>query len=417
MRRLVGAAMAAIVVPNLAFAGPAGNQLSDLLYAGTATENRALFDEQCAQMHMDACFGLGLIDMIGAVEGLSQAFYRHGAVTPRLPAAAMMFGIDADLPAASANPDPEPLDYEGLRTILDDFVTGLDLARDNFEAAGRAGDFVITIDPLRVRFDIDGDGEVGERETLATLMGEAMALPQGKTKGDKTSVPDTTIGFDQADAFWFAGYSQVSAAPIDLLLAHDFSQLFDAIGHRVFPEAGLPMQEFSRGGTLMMDPETDTFIADLIAAIHTSDFPVTDIVRFKGVLARLQAVTAFSRLNWQEILLETDDNRELVPSPDQTSLVPDLSVTQAHVDAWMDTLDSIDQILDGELLIPHWRFAAGFDLKLFFETATETDVVMLLTGQGALPFLRDGPIADAESFAEGNSVFGDNWPDFAIWFN
>lgn len=417
MRAFGGLVLAAAMLPGAAMASEAGEQLPGLLYAGMAGEQRALYDEQCAMFHMDACFGLGLIDLIGAVEGLSQAMYRHGATTPRIPAAAMLLGIDADLPAGPANPDPEPLTYEQLRSILDTFVAGLDRAGDSFEAAGAAGDYVVTIDPLQVRFDIDGDGSVGEGETLATLLGEALALPQGKTKGGKTSPPDMNIGFDKADALWLAGYSQVAALPVDFLLSHDFSDLFAAAGHRLFPEAGLPMQDFSRGGTLMMDPETDTFVADLIVAIHTADFPVTDSDRLKGVLARMQAVTALSRQNWEAILAETDDNRELVPAPSQTSLVPGHEVTEEVVEAWMATLDTVDKILAGELLIPHWRFRRGFDLKAYFETATETDPVMLFAGQGALPFLRDGPVADAESFAEGNRVFGDNWPNFIVWFN
>lgn len=417
MRRLVGAVAAVILLPNAAFASPAGDQLAELLYAGTAGENRALYDEQCAMFNMDACFGLGLIDLIGAVEGLSQALYRHGAVTPRVPAAAMMLGIDAPVGTGPANPDPEPITYEDARAILDAFVAGLDSARQSFETAGTSGDYVVRIDPLRVRFDMDGDGVAGAGETLAALMGETLALPQGKTKGNKTAPVDTAIGFDRADAIWFAGYSQVTAAPADLLLAHDFSEFFAAVGHRLFPESGLPMQDYSSGGTLMMDPETDTFIADLIAAIHTSDFPVVDRDRFLGVLQRLKSVTALSRQNWEAILAETDDDRELVPSPRQTSLVPDLKVTQAHVDAWLATLDTLDAILDGRLLVPHWRFRQGFDLKLFFDTATETDLVMLFTGQGALPFLKDGKVASAADFAEGNRVFGDRWPDFALWFN
>ncbi|MCP8883628.1 hypothetical protein NIM87_08975 [Devosia sp. XJ19-1] len=417
MRAFLGAAIILALAPGVALGSDAGEQLPDMLYAGTATANRALFDESCAQLHMDACLGLGLIDLIGAVEGVSQAFYRHGAISPNVPAAARLLGVDAGVAAGPANPAPEPLSYEQMRSILADFVIGLDRAHDSFEMAGSAGSFVVPIDPLRVRLDIDGDGEVGAGETLAMLLGDVAALPQGKTKGNKTTVPDATIGFDTADAIWLAGYSQVAAVPVDLLLAHDFSALFAAIGHRIFPEAGLPMQDYSRGGTLMMDPETDTFIADLIAAIHTSDFPVVDTERFKGVLARLKAVTALSRRNWDAILAETDDNRELVPSPRQTSLVPDRTVTEDHVAAWMATLDTLDKILVGELLIPHWRFREGFDLALYFETATETDLVMLFAGQGALPFLRDGPVADAQSFAEGNRVFGDQWPDFALWFN
>ena len=41
----------------------------------------------------------------------------------------------------------------------------------------------------------------------------------------------------------------------------------------------------------------------------------------------------------------------------------------------------------------------------------------LFTGQGALPFLKDGKVASAADFAEGNRVFGERSPDFALWFN
>ncbi|MBB4051605.1 hypothetical protein GGR20_001241 [Devosia subaequoris] len=415
--RLIGVALSAMMLPGIAIASEAGDRLAEVLYAGEAAGQRPYFEEQCAVPHTDACFGLGLIHLIGAVEGLSQGFYRHGAVTPRLPAAAMMLGLDADLSSGPPNASPEALDYAGLRQILSDFVTGLDRAQASFEKAGAEGDYVITLDPLRVRLDINGDGDVGERETLAMLFGEQLALPQGRSKGDKMVAPDLSIGFDRADAIWLAGYSQISAIPFDMLLAHDFSRLFEAVGHRLFPEAGLPMQDYSRGGTLMMDPETDTFLADLIAGLHTSNFPIVDKDRFAGVQARMQAVTALSRQNWAAILQETDDNRELVPSPRQTSLVPGQPVTEEIVEAWMATLDRLDEILAGELLLPHWRFRRGFDLNAYFATATETDIVMLLAGQGALPFLKEGPIADAESFAEGNRVFGENWPNFAIWFN
>jgi len=269
-----------------------------------------------------------------------------------------------------------------------------------------------------VRLDLNGDGTASEGETLAQLLGDAIELPQGKSKDGRTAPVDTTIGFDRADALWFAGYTQITAAPVDLLLAHDFSQFFDTALHRVFPRAGLPMQDFSKPrGTLMMDAESDGFIADMIAAIHTASFPVEDRARLAGVLERMRSVTALSRRNWEAILAETDDNRELVPSPTQTSLVPGMAVTQEVVDAWMETLDTVEQILAGDLLIPHWRFRQGFSLPAYFETATETDLIMLLTGQGALPFLRDGPVADEQSFAAGNRVFGDNWPNFIVWFN
>ncbi|UYO00761.1 MAG: hypothetical protein KIT02_06015 [Devosia sp.] len=419
------AALAALLVaPGLVQADEAGDRLPDLLYSGGAVAERQYYSDRCDQLRAEACFGLGLIETISSYESLAQALYRHGAIAPSTPAAAFLLGMESDTsPNRPANPDPEPLTYEGLRTILEEFVAGLDRARSAFDVAAVGGEYVLTIDPLRVRIDLDGDGLLGESETLAALLRDLDAfdapVPSGKTKTKgEAALPDTTVGFDRADAIWFAGYSQVTAIPFDFLLAHDFSQFFEAAMHRIFPEADLPMQDHARGsGTLMMDRDSDAFIADMVAAIHTADFPVTDSERLAGVLGRMKAVTELSRQNWAAIQLETDDNRELVPSPGQTSIVPDHAVTQEVVDAWMETLDTVDLILDGELLIPHWRFEQGFSLKAYFETATETDLVMLFTGQGALPFLRDGAVADEDSFAAGNAVFGDNWPNFIVWFN
>ena len=72
----------------------------------------------------------------------------------------------------------------------------------------------------------------------------------------------------------------------------------------------------------------------------------------------------------------------------------------------------------GELLLPHWRYAdLGFDLAAWFAAAERTDFVLLFTGLDALPFLKEGEIADARSFAAANTVFGGSIWNYAAWFN
>lgn len=438
LKRLLVVAMAAMALPAPASAGPAADLLRDGLYSGSLDAAGGALKPLADAGDQEARFSLGLVTFVSALETVSQAFYRHGATAPDGgPMAAGILGAPVPMPPVPANPNPTPIDYAKFRAELEAFVARLDDAADVLQEAGESGDYVVPVEVLKIRIDVNGDGIAEEHESIGTVIAGVLGVgpaeltgtaPVQPPSGNRTQsgafhtppaaeVSDSEIGFDRADAIWLAGYSNVIAAQADFLLAHDFSDLFNATFHRVFPLAGLPMQEFSRGGSLALDPETDSAIADAIALIHTLNWPVIDRERMLRVLERGKTVTALSRKNWDAILAETDDNRELLPNPNQTPFALDGKITDEMVAAWRSTLDTLDQILDGKLLIPHWRFKQGVDLKAYFETAERTDFVMLLTGYGALPFLRDGPIADANSFADANRVFGDNLLGFAVWFN
>ncbi|MBN9347244.1 MAG: hypothetical protein J0I48_13755 [Devosia sp.] len=416
MRKPLIALSAVVLLACPVQAGQPGEIATDALYAGKLAEGIARLEPLAAADDPGAWFGIGAIRLTQAIEHLSQALYRHGFAVDAAPNA---FGMGIVLPIPQ-NPNPEPLDYAGVRAILGDFVLGLDEARAAFETAAESGDYVIELNPLKIRVDANGDGTVEEAESLAGLLAmwngvAADDLLAPSQPGEPSSFE--YIGFDRADGFWLAGYTQVLASQADFLLAHDFSAFTDATFHRLFPRAGFPMQEFATGGMLMLDPQTDTGIADAIAGIHTLDWPVIEPERLKGVRERMLAVLDYSRQNWAAIIEETDNNHELLPSPKQTSLFPDAAVDEARVAAWLVTLDKARDVLDGQLLIPHWRFSQGFDLKAYFETAKETDLVMILTGAGALPFLGAGKVATPEDFRAIQDAFGSDWLGYAFWFN
>lgn len=408
--------------------GESGDALSAALYAGKLADGLAALQPKAEAGDAEARFGVGVLRLAAGFERFGQALYRHGIAMPGEDFSPMMpIGVPV-------NPNAEPLSYEQVRAALEALVADMDAARADLELAAGAGDYVVMLDPTRVRIDVNGNGVAEEAESLAGSMGEVFGevasgletpppeTVPGDKAGDKAQVtppaaPTFAFGLDRADAYWLAGYSQVIAAQADFLLAHDFSMLVNVAFHRMFPAAKLPMQEHTRHGSLFMGPESDTAIADAIAAIHALNWPVVDAARLKGVLTRFSAITALSRKNWQAILAETDNQAELVPSPKQTGVVPEAVVTEAMVAAWHETLDAADKVLAGELLVPHWRFTKGFDLKAYFETATRTDLVLIFTGYDALPYLKDGPIASAETFAAANQVFGDNLLGYAFWFN
>jgi hypothetical protein len=399
-----------------ALAGEAGDVTRDALYAGQFDAGLEKLKPLAAADDPEAWFGIGALRFTQSFEGVVQALYRHGFAVPNAPAI-LRSSPQVFLPT---NPNPEPLDYEGVRGIFSDFVAGLDEAHSALLTAGQVGDYVIEINPLLVRVDANGDGKVDDYESLAGLF--AMVNATSIEELLAPPVPGAPskfefIGFDRADASWLAGYTQVLAAQADFLLAHDFSEFTNSLFHRLFPKAGFPMQDYAAGGMMMLDPETDTAIADLVAGIHTLDWPVIDPARFKGVRNRMLAVLEHSHQNWDAILDETDNNHELVPSPKQTAIFPGAAVDEAKVAAWLVTLEKARDVLEGRLLLPHWRFKQGFDLKAYFETATETDLVMILTGLGAVPFLRDGPVASQADFRAIEEAFGSDWLGYAFWFN
>lgn len=429
LRTWTAASLGAFLFALPAGASETGDRIAEALYSGAFAEGRAILTPYADNGDAEARFGLGLIGVVEAIEGFAQALHKHGLAAPN--AGAMGPVIALPIPI---NPNPEPLDYAQVRAVLEAFVARLDRASTDLEAAGENGDYVVPLEPLRIRIDANGNGAVEEGETLdqmflrglgatAPAAGGRPATPPGgsdrsqSSEADMADMQKMVIGLDRADAIWLAGYSQVLAAQADFLLAHDFATFVDATFHRLFPRAGLPMQEFAEGGSLVLDAATDTALADLIAAIHTLNWPVAEPDRLKRVLDRGRRVIALSRRNWEAILAETDDNRELVPNPSQTAIFPDAAVTDEVVAAWQETLDAAERILDGELLVPHWRFRQGLDLRAYFETAERTDLVMLLTGYDALPYLREGPVATAESFAAANRVFGNDILGYVFWFN
>lgn len=241
-----------------ALAGEAGDLVREHLYDGTTGQGLIELKPFYERQDLEGRFGVGLLSFIQGVEHFAQGLYRHGFASPD---AGPIMGAPLAMPVP-VNPNPEPLDYDKFRAILQLLVDDMDAARDALLTAGETGDYVVPVEVLKVRIDVDGDGKGSEAESIGNVlkaMFGAATVPGPTDPGAPAPTgptpPDSTIGFDRADAIWLAGYSQVLAAQADFLLAHDFRALFDASFQRLFPRAGLPMQEYTRAtGTLMLDP-------------------------------------------------------------------------------------------------------------------------------------------------------------------
>jgi len=161
-------------------------------------------------------------------------------------------------------------------------------------------------------------------------------------------------------------------------------------------------------------------IADSIAFIHVLDWPVVQTERMQEARQHLLQMISLSRENWRRIKAETDDKVEWLPGPRQTSLMENLRVTEDRVQGWNIFLDEFEAVLNGTRLIPHWRIAThnrGINLKRLFDEPRNLDLVLLLQGSAALPYLEDGETVQASTVDTVFNLMGSGLIGYFFWFN
>jgi hypothetical protein len=235
--------------------------------------------------------------------------------------------------------------------------------------------------------------------------------------GDGAPFP---VAFDTADAIWLRGYTHVLSAMLQFVLAHDWRDTFDQTAHLFFEGArnDRRLQQGEAGSILGMGGDGERTLADTIAFLHMMRWQVAEPQRLLAVRDHLKQVVTLSRLNWAAIQAETDDELEWVPSPGQrNAAIQMLTVTPERVTAWFRALDSFEAVLDGRKLVPHWRFAQGFDLSKVFTEPRPFDLVLWVTGHAAVPYLRAGETISREEWQTWQRIFAGNFLGYAIWFN
>lgn len=391
------------------------DQVVTALTKGPPTRSEAELTTLVERSPQDAQarLGLGLIQFAGAIERLGQSFYRYGLMAPR-----SSFLPILRLPVPS-NPSPEKLDYSKLRAIYDKLLD--DLARVSRTLADLPpGEAKVAVDLMAIRLDLNNDGQTDATEALGAIAQALMQGPGRRPGSQPTGVLGPwVVAFDRADAAWLAGYSNLLSSLVAFTMAHDWSETFNATGHLFFAgavDASSPLTS-GPGPSSMFGDEGPRF-ADMIAFLHMVRWPVVEPRRLQAVRSHLKEVVRLSRLSWKEILTETDDDREWIPAPKQTSrAIAALPVTQEIVDGWLAVLDDMDAVLDGRKLIPHFRFQSGIDLQQVLEQPRPFDLVLWMTGHAAVPYLKNGEVISWDHWNRWNGMLRGNFLGYAAWFN
>ncbi|MEY4487906.1 MAG: hypothetical protein RIQ79_414 [Verrucomicrobiota bacterium] len=372
--------------------------------------------------HVGAGFALAVVDFLGAVEELCQSMHRLG----------LNYQIGRDLPVPifrlqlPPNPEAEVATPEKVRAVLDRFHDRLD-AVDARLAALPAGDFKVVIPLGAVALDFDGNGRITEGESFARLFANVnrprpTATPApgvAVTPPPAANADALTVAFDRADASWLRAYTHVLRGFMDVLRAHDGGSLFASTGQLFFVRAATPLAAALPTPAPAGRRDTDYGkIADLIALIHGIALPVTQPERMAEAREHLLAAARLSRATLDAIKEETDNDREWLPAPAQTSVFG-LSLTQAQADGWRTLLTELEDLLEGRKLLPHWRFpdGRGVNLKRFMLESRRTDLVLLIQGTDVIPYLEKGDLTRESTWNGIVRLFEGNFLGYALWIN
>lgn len=143
------------------------------------------------------------------------------------------------------------------------------------------------------------------------------------------------------------------------------------------------------------------------------------------------AMIRTSRESWALIEAEKDDDYEWLPNPKQEGVLQ-IPVSRELIDGWQQVLAEMEDLLEGRKLVPFWRdytrvvwgqdlavpdVGRGFNLKRFFAEPRDFDLVLMMQGSAALPYLENGPLSRPETWDSLTRVFQGRFFGFAVWFN
>lgn len=350
-------------------------------------------------------FTQAICQLSESVEAFQQGLYKYGFTVNSRSA-----GIDSMGPIPH-NPKPEAVNYQKIRTLIETFHEDLHAIEKTVTTIGE-DEFHLPLDLTKVRFDIDNDGNrTAQESSMALFLSIDTNRRMTQDQVNEMNKFDGTIGFDKSDLLWLKGYVQVTLGATDLLLAHDFEQSFNAVSSNLFqkPENAL--------STLGANDDNYGDVANLIAAFHLAKMKVTEPARLKQACQHLLNMVDASKAMWISIQAETDNNQEWLPSPKQES-VTGVKITADMVKDWHQFLIEYAAILNGEKLVPHWRFKnKGINLKRVLEESTETDVILWITGHAAAPFLEQGELTDQGLWRQLNRTFNGNFLGMSFFIN
>lgn len=344
----------------------------------------------------ETAFLLGGLEFLSAAEAIMQVRYQNAAQP-----LALLPGMRSALPA---NPEGE-FDPAFLENAMREALVHLSEAEAALDMAGE--EFAIDFPLPAIWFDVNQNGTREPWESGLAVMDDLNAVPEDGFNG--------TIRFDTADAHWLKAYVHVMSGMAELTLAADPTPAIRAVS-----EGREKMEAMGNIEGLFLSNDN----IDSIAAVLLTLRGVPDQTRTQSAHRHFKAMITENKAFWAAVMEETDNQAEWLPNPDQRSAFG-VEVTPEMAEGWQSVLEEIEALLNGEALVPYWRFNNGYDategvgvnLSKYLQDPGDLDIILWLHGTAATPYLERGKLADMAAWDQFTRMTRGDSLILAVWFN
>ncbi|MGB7318254.1 MAG: hypothetical protein WBC85_09850 [Planktotalea sp.] len=143
-----------------------------------------------------------------------------------------------------------------------------------------------------------------------------------------------------------------------------------------------------------------------------------DPVHLEAARGHWAQMIASNREFWTLVEGESDNDREWVPNPNQTSALG-FEITQETAETWQHILEEADALVQGNLLIPHPLLpqGTGISLKAYFDDPSPLDLLAWVQGHAAYRYTQRGQRLSNQSWQRLQRLSSGNAALFAIFLN
>ncbi len=399
MRQLAWALAALLVLTTAPArsqdADPISAMIAEQGLAGSLSELSSLPEPTPTQS-----FALGGVRFLHAIEQALQTRWRYGA-------AAMPDYIPILRLELPPNPAADAADDTMVAQIFTEANEQMLGALEALDAIPDGTDPGLVIDLADIWFDVNMNGT---REPFEGLL----AITSAALNNAGSAPTGTRIRFDAADVAWLQAYAHLLAGVGNIVLAFDTAT---AIGEvRQAGERASAMQ-FDPSPYVFYMPDSDRWL-DLLAIQIKILRQQPDPARTRAARAHLLSMVAANRVFWQRLAEETDNEAEWIPGPGQTSALG-FVLPEGIGDVWMAVLIDLEKMLNGELLISHWRYGGAFGINAakFLEDPAPLDLIGWIHGMDALDYMEPGPTLSSLSWRSFEQLVGRQGFLFVILLN